>query len=124
MCSTCNASFICLSVIAYLLQRVTGADINPHLAIATILACGLWGIREHLAIPIAPLGHPASEGKGERLARSLSEAIVKMDDVGSVARRVLGDRFVDHFVKTRRHEWNVWETAVTEWEVRRYMELI
>ncbi|RUS24282.1 hypothetical protein BC938DRAFT_473838 [Jimgerdemannia flammicorona] len=104
--------------------RVTGADINPHLAIATILACGLWGIHEKLTIPIAPLGHPASEGKGERLARSLAEAILKMDDAGSVARKVLGDRFVNHFVKTRRHEWSAWESAVTEWEVRRYMELI
>lgn len=54
---------------------------------------------------------------GERLARTLKEAAAKMMESGSVAREVLGDAFVDHFGKTRLHEWKLWENSVTDWEV-------
>lgn len=62
--------------------------------------------------------------KGERLARSLQEAIAAMDAKSSVARQVLGDAFVDHFVATRKHEWDLWQNAVTDYERKRYMELV
>ncbi|TPX45381.1 glutamine synthetase [Chytriomyces confervae] len=47
-----------------------------------------------------------------------------MREEGSSARRVLGDAFVEHYVGTRLHEWRLWETAVTNWEVSRYFEVI
>src|SRR4051794_18105991 len=34
--------------------RVPGADINPYFAIAATLACGLYGIKNKLSIPIPP----------------------------------------------------------------------
>jgi glutamine synthetase len=59
---------------------------------------------------------------GERLAGNLNDAVGKMKEVGSVARSVFGDEFVDHYVKTREHEWRIWESSVTDWELKRYME--
>jgi glutamine synthetase len=47
-----------------------------------------------------------------------------MDRKDSVARKVLGNEFVDHYVSTRKHEWNLWQNAVTDYELKRYMELV
>ncbi|KAL1923981.1 uncharacterized protein VTP21DRAFT_7016 [Calcarisporiella thermophila] len=105
-------------------MRVSGADINPHLAIAAVLAAGAWGIENKVEIPISPLKPNEKLGERERLAKSLIDATRKLMESGSIARQVLGDGFVDHYGKTRLHEWRLWETAVTEWEVRRYLELI
>jgi glutamine synthetase len=58
------------------------------------------------------------------LARTLQEATTKMDEKDSIARKVLGDKFVNHYVSTRTHEWNLWQNAVTDYELKRYMELV
>jgi glutamine synthetase len=52
------------------------------------------------------------------------EAVKKMAAKGSVAREVFGDAFVDHYTGTREHEWRLWEEAVTDWEIRRYIETV
>jgi glutamine synthetase len=54
----------------------------------------------------------------------MREAIENMNAPDSVARKVLGDEFVDHFVATRVHELRLWETTVTNWELKRYMETV
>ncbi|KAI9493484.1 hypothetical protein BDB00DRAFT_883128 [Zychaea mexicana] len=102
--------------------RVPGADINPHLAIGAVLKCGLWGIKSAQELPVSALEEGGKHG--QPLARSLQESVVAMDAESSVARQVLGNTFVDHFVKTRKHEWNTWQNAVTDYELKRYMELI
>ncbi|KAI9318943.1 hypothetical protein BX666DRAFT_1876119 [Dichotomocladium elegans] len=105
--------------------RVSGADINPHLALAAVIRAGLWGIQTRQSLPVQALDHSGDENtKGRALARTLQEAILEIDAKDSVARQLLGNDFVDHFVATRKHEWNLWQNAVTDFELRRYMELI
>ncbi|KAI8366635.1 uncharacterized protein BYT42DRAFT_625857 [Radiomyces spectabilis] len=106
--------------------RVPGSDINAHLVYAAVLKCGYWGIRTSQTMPIGPLSDKVDldTQSGEKLARTLQEATAAMEAKGSVAREVLGDDFVNHFVKTRRHEWTEWVNAVTDYERKRYMELI
>ncbi|TKA27625.1 hypothetical protein B0A50_04457 [Salinomyces thailandicus] len=108
--------------------RVAGADTNPYLVFAAILALGYRGIEKKLALPIAPLGRGQDVGsagdKGERLAKSLKEATERFARKGSLAREVLGDAFVEHFAGTREHEVRLWDEAVTDWEVKRYMETV
>ncbi|KAI7197964.1 glutamine synthetase/guanido kinase [Hortaea werneckii] len=103
--------------------RVAGADANPYLVFAAILALGLRGIEKKLPLPIAPLARGqdvgGSEDKGARLAKSLKEATERFARRESVAREVFGDEFVEHFSGTREHEVRLWEEAVTDWEVRR-----
>ena len=41
-----------------------------------------------------------------------------------VARDWFGDDFVDHFAATREWEWRQWKDAVTDWELKRYFEII
>ncbi|KAI9475433.1 MAG: hypothetical protein EXX96DRAFT_573284 [Benjaminiella poitrasii] len=105
-------------------MRVSGADINPHLALAAVLKCGYWGIKTKAELPVGPSHTPEEVSQNQRLARTLQEAIHEMDKKDSVARTVLGNEFVNHYVGTRKHEWNLWQNAVTDYELKRYMELI
>ncbi|THX07500.1 glutamine synthetase/guanido kinase [Aureobasidium pullulans] len=108
--------------------RVPGADTNPYLVLATILALGWRGVEKKLEIPIPPLGKGEDVGgaadKGVRLAKSLSEATDTFKSKDSIAREVFGDDFVDHFAGTREHELRLWDEAVTDWEFKRYIETV
>ena len=42
----------------------------------------------------------------------------------AIARDWLGDYFVDHFAATREWEWRQWLDGVTDWELKRYFEII
>jgi glutamine synthetase len=99
--------------------RVGGADANPHLVLAAILALGWRGVEKNLDIGLPPLGKGEGVGgesdSGERLARSLKEATARFMRKASIAREVFGDEFVDHFGGTREHECRLWEEAVTDW---------
>ena len=99
--------------------RVAGADANPFLVLAAILALGWRGVEKKMEINVPPLGKGQDVGgaadKGVRLAKSLKEATVTMMREGSVAREVFGDEFVDHFGGTREHEIRLWDEAVTDW---------
>jgi glutamine synthetase len=57
------------------------------------------------------------------LPRTLQEATQRLAD-SKVAREILGEAFVDHFVRTRVWEWRQFQDAVTDWELRRYFEVI
>ncbi|KAK3841720.1 MAG: glutamine synthetase [Linnemannia gamsii] len=108
-------------------MRVGGADINPHLAIAACLAAGMYGIKKRLAMPVEPTAvEIGGEGpiRGERLPKSLKDSAMKMLEKGSIAREVLGDEFVEHYGATRLNEHRLWENAVTNWETKRYFELV
>ena len=99
--------------------RVPGADANPYLVMAAILALGWRGVEKRLEISVAPLGAGQEMGgdadPGARLARSLKEATATFKRQGSVAREVFGNDFVDHFGGTREHEVRLWDEAVTDW---------
>ena len=104
--------------------RQTAADINPYIAIATCLAAGLWGI-ERKVMPPPPAAGDASQptGKLAALPRTLKDATAQLAQSG-VARTILGEPFIDHYVRTREWEVRQYERAVTEWELRRYFEAI
>lgn len=99
--------------------RVAGADANPFLVLAAILALGWRGVEKKMKINVPPLGKGEDVGgasdKGVRLAKSLKEATSTFIRDGSVAREVFGDEFVEHFGGTREHEIRLWDEAVTDW---------
>jgi glutamine synthetase len=108
--------------------RVPGADANPYLAYAAILAIGWRGVEKKLELKQPPLGKGENVGgeadPGIRLAKSLKEATEVFMRPQSIAREVFGDEFVDHYGGTREHEIRLWDEAVTDWEVRRYIESV
>ncbi|GLB34652.1 putative glutamine synthetase guanido kinase [Lyophyllum shimeji] len=109
--------------------RVPGADMNPYYALSAIFLLGLRGIEKKLSLPCPPIGKVTLEdranGKVKMLPASLEAATQTMMRPGSVAREpgMFGDDFVDHFGGTREHEVRLWNQAVTNWEVERYLEL-
>lgn len=109
---------------ARLETRVIGSDVNPYLAMAGCLASGLYGIKNKL-----PLKQPPTSGNGYRdysngvLPATLHEATLMMKGSG-IAKEILGEKFVEHFIQTREWEWRQHLRAVTDWEYKRYFEII
>ena len=104
--------------------RITGSDINPYIALAGLLAAGLYGIEKNLQLNAKPISGSAYLDKTtERLPRNLEEANRKLSE-SNLARELLGEVFVEHFVKTRDWEWRQFQDSVTHWELKRYFEII
>jgi glutamine synthetase len=101
--------------------RQPGADINPYVSMAASLAAGLWGIENEVEPPPACAGNGYA-AEAAPLPRSLREA-VELLRRSARAREILGEGFVDHFVRTREWEVRRFERAVTTWELERYLEL-
>ena len=103
--------------------RQTAADINPYIAIATCLAAGLWGIENEIEPPPATNGDASFRETLKPLPRTLKDATAALA-ASKRAREILGEGFVDHYVRTRDWEVRQYERAVTDWELRRYFESI
>ncbi|HET8541539.1 MAG TPA: glutamine synthetase family protein [Anaeromyxobacter sp.] len=102
--------------------RQPGADANPFVSMAASLAAGLWGI-ERAIEPPAPCAANGYAAAAPPLPRTLKEA-VELLRRSEAARELLGEGFVDHFVRTREWEVRRFERAVTTWELERYLEII
>lgn len=104
--------------------RQTAADMNPYVAMATSLAAGLHGIEKNLSLPEETRGDPGdSQDDSLRLPRSLHEATDLLSR-STVAPRILGKAFVEHYVATRLWEIRAFDRAVTDWELKRYFETV
>jgi len=104
--------------------RVPGSDINPYLAVAAGLAAGLYGIENRLALELDPIvGNGYTAEDAVRLPANLLAAADALDR-SEIARSLFGDPFIDHFVASRRWEWRQFGQSVTDWELRRYFEII
>jgi glutamine synthetase len=104
--------------------RAPGADMNPYLAVAAVLAAGLDGIEKGKKLTVKPItGTNKGAENIPRAPRSLIET-TRVFRESDVARDWFGDDFVDHFAATREWEWRQWQDAVTDWELKRYFEII
>jgi glutamine synthetase len=100
--------------------RIPGADANPYLAFAALLAAGLYGIEEKLELSPAFEGN-AYESDVERFPHALREAIARLE-ASSLARRLLGDEVVDHYLNYARTEQELFDRTVTGYERERMFE--
>ena len=104
--------------------RAPGADMNPYLAIAAVLAAGLEGVAKGSKLTAPPITGTNVGGEDiPRAPRTLIET-TKIFRESKVARDWFGDDFVEHFAATREWEWRQWLDAVTDWELRRYFEIV
>jgi glutamine synthetase len=104
--------------------RCPGADINPYLAMAAVIAAGLDGIERKTKLTTPPI-HGTNQGAENipRAPRTLIET-TRIFRASDRARDWFGDDFVEHFAATREWEWRQWLDAVTDWERKRYFEII
>lgn len=101
--------------------RIGGADLNPYMACAALLAAGLDGIEN--ALPLEPqlTGDAYAAENAREIPKTLDRAIAALDG-SSMLRAAFGDGVVDHY----RHaaEWELHEQTriVTDWELARGFE--
>ena len=105
-------------------QRQTASDINPYVAMAACLGSGLYGIEQAI--------EPPAESEGDATANidpvlalplTLEDAVQRLRG-SQTARDVLGEKFVEHYIRTRDWECREYRKAVTEWELKRYFEAV
>lgn len=103
--------------------RLPGADCNPHLTLALMLGAGLDGIEQALEAPAPePDREPNDVPPGaQRFPHDLASAAAALRS-SSDARRLFGDRFVDHFATACAAEHASLARAVSHSETRRYLE--
>ena len=104
--------------------RIPGSDTNPYLAIAAALASGLYGIKNKLKLDIpATVGNGYQDNKNGKISANLFDAATIMKD-SKIAKELFGEGFVDHFTQTRLWECKQFAKSVTDWELKRYFEII
>lgn len=101
--------------------RVGGADLNPYLAYAGLLAAGMAGIRDELSLPEPMAGDAYAATDLPQLPTTLREALAEFS-ASSMLRAALGDDVVDHYVHAGEWEQARHDAQVTDWEVRRGLE--
>jgi glutamine synthetase len=101
--------------------RVGGADLNPYLAFAALLAAGLDGIENGLELEKPFRGDAYHAKRLREIPKTLREATDLLDR-SRMLRQAFGDGVVEHYVHTARWEQSEYDRRVTDWEIRRGFE--
>jgi glutamine synthetase len=104
-------------------NRMPGADANPYLAFAAMLAAGLTGMEENLDCGEVYAGNAYADSKLPSLPHSLRDAAGLLDK-SRLARKAMGEAVVEFYVHTARAEAQAFDNTVTDWERKRYFERI
>lgn len=101
-------------------NRTPGGDVNQYLAVAALIAGGLYGMERELELP-DPVQGNAYAGSAERLPTTLAEA-AELFGKSELARAAFGDDVVEHYLNNARVELEAFNSAVTDWERMRGFE--
>ncbi len=101
--------------------RIGGADLNPYLAFAALLAAGLAGIEQGLELEPGFSGDAYLGKKLREVPKTLREASALMDK-SKMLRAAFGDGVIDHYVHTADWEQFEYDRRVTDWELKRGFE--
>jgi glutamine synthetase len=95
-------------------NRLPGADVNPYLALAAMIAAGLHGIDAELQLEPAVEGNAYVSDK-PHVPKTL-QASRELFAGSSVAREAFGQDVVDHYLNMADVELEAFHAAVTDWE--------
>jgi glutamine synthetase len=104
-------------------NRIPGADAVSYLVFAGTIAGGLHGIRNELELAPAFEGNGYEDPDVARIPWNLRDAIDLWRD-SRVARECFGDEVHHWILRSAEAEWEDFNGAVTDWELRRYFERI
>ncbi|NUR25956.1 MAG: glutamine synthetase [Catenulispora sp.] len=100
-------------------NRTPGADGNPYLVLAAMLAGGLWGVENDIDPGDPYVGNAYSDPELETVPATLADA-VDLFEQSEVANKYFGEDIVQYYAQTRRWEVEQFNSAVTDWELARY----
>ncbi len=103
--------------------RWASADANPYLVLAGCLAAGADGLANDFEVPPMVTGDPHVDSSLTRLPTQLAEALPALEQ-SAFAREFYGDMFVDVYLVMLRHELELYERQVSDWERERYREVM
>ncbi len=101
--------------------RVGGSDLNPYLAIAALLAAGIYGIENKLKLEPAFVGDAYRARDVREIPSTLRAATLALDG-STMLRAAFGDNVIDHYVHAAQWEQLEYDRRVTDWEVARGFE--
>lgn len=101
--------------------RIGGADLNPYMACAGLLAAGLSGIEQKLELEPEMKGDMYQARRVREIPHTLREAATLLDR-SKMLRAAMGDEVVDHYVHAARWEVSEMDRVVTDHEVHRGFE--
>jgi glutamine synthetase len=101
-------------------NRLPGADVNPYLSMAAMIAAGLHGIDSNLDLE-PPFDGNAYESEKARVPQTLRDAQELFAQSG-VAREAFGEEVVSHYVNAAQVELDAFDRAITDWEKFRGFE--
>lgn len=117
---TCAVRLVGHGASARMENRLPGGDVNPHLALAAMLAGGLYGIEHELELEPETEGNAYSSG-APTVPTTLRDAR-NIFAGSSVAKEVFGEDVVKHYTHYADVEVAAFDSAVTDWELRRGFE--
>ena len=101
--------------------RIPGSDMNPYLAQAAMLAAGIKGIEEKLALPPPFSGDAYEDTSSAHIPRNLRDAKDALHG-SDMLRAAMGDDVVDHYTRAAEREQEEFDRTVTDWEIARGFE--
>ncbi|MXN64702.1 glutamine synthetase [Stappia sp. GBMRC 2046] len=101
--------------------RVGGADLNPYLAMAALIAAGIDGMEKERVLEAAFVGD-AYQGTDVREIPSTLRAATEAADTSEMLRTAFGDEVMDHYVHAAKWEQLEYDRRVTDWELKRGFE--
>ena len=101
--------------------RIPGADANPYLAMAALLAAGLDGIENQTDPGPELKGNAYEAGEAEAFPSSLREA-VDLWEKSDFAKKAFGDAVHKHYLNYGQLEQGLFDKVVTDYEKRRMFE--
>ncbi len=101
--------------------RIGGADLNPYLAFAALIAAGLAGIDEKLTLQEPFVGDAYQAAKLPEITKTLREATDTMAK-SKMLKQTFGEDVIEHYVHTARWEQLEYDRRITDWELHRGFE--
>ncbi|NUT38074.1 MAG: glutamine synthetase [Hamadaea sp.] len=102
-------------------HRVPGADVNPYLAIAALVAAARHGLAAELELESEHQGNAYADEQAPRVPATLREAL-ELWRGSEAARDAFGEAVVAHYARAAEVEIAAFDAAVTDWELRRGYE--
>jgi glutamine synthetase len=101
--------------------RIGGADINPYLAFAALIAAGLAGIDEKLELQKPFAGDAYQAAELPEIPKTLRGAIETLEK-STMLREAFGEDVIGHYLHTARWEQLEYDRRITDWELHRGFE--
>ncbi|MDF1727088.1 MAG: glutamine synthetase family protein [Sulfitobacter sp.] len=101
--------------------RIGGSDLNPYLAQAAMLAAGIRGIEEGMALSPPTRGDIYENIQAQEIPGTLRAATETLRG-STMLRAAMGDEVIDHYVRCAEWEQEEYDRAVTDWEIARGFE--